>query len=117
MDNIKQTSHFLFYASNDGKIKVQVIIDEKNETVWTTQKGMAELFNVESNTITYHLGEIFKSGELQEVTVTRKIRATANDGKSYLTNFYNLDVIINIARASAAKFILCSLVRVFKFNE
>jgi len=96
MDEIENSSSFLFYSSIDGKIKVQVIIDNKNETVWTTQKGMSEIFNVESNTITYHLGEIFKSNELQEDTVTRKIRATANDGKNYLTNFYNLDSIIAV---------------------
>ena len=96
MDNVENTSNFLFYSSGDGKIKVQVIIDNEYETVWTTQKGMAEIFGVESNTITYHLGEIFKSSELQEHSVTRKIRATAQDGKDYLMNFYNLDAIIAV---------------------
>jgi hypothetical protein len=57
---------------------------------------MAELFGVEVNTINYHLQEIFKSGELEENSVIRKIRITANDGKAYLNNFYNLDAIIAV---------------------
>lgn len=57
---------------------------------------MAELFGVESNTITYHLKEIFNSTELDKDSVTRKIRATALGQKSYLTNFYNLVAIISV---------------------
>lgn len=90
----RDNSHFLFYASHDGTIKVQVIIGD--ETVWASQKGMAEIFNIESNTVNYHLKEIFSSGELIEDSVTRKIRVTAADGKGYETNFYNLDAIISI---------------------
>lgn len=91
---IEQSSHFLFYASHDGAVKVQVIIGD--ETVWASQKGMAEIFNIESNTVNYHLKEIFSSGELIEDSVTRKIRVTATDGKNYDTNFYNLDAIISV---------------------
>lgn len=57
---------------------------------------MGELFNVETHTINYHLKEIFKSEELKENSVIQKFRITANDGKSYLTNFYNLDAIIAV---------------------
>ena len=89
-----QQNSFLFYSSSDGAIKVQVAVG--SETVWTSQKGMAELFDVESNTITYHLKNIFDSGELLETAVTRKIRVTAADNKPYLTNFYNLDAIISV---------------------
>jgi len=64
--------------------------------VWASQKGMGEIFNVESNTINYHLKEIFVSNELDESSVTRKIRVTAADGKNYDTNFYNLDAIISV---------------------
>lgn len=88
------SSQFLFYASDDGTIKVQVVLG--NETVWASQKGMAEIFNVEVPTINYHLKEIFKSGELEENSVIRKILITAADGKNYDTNFYNLDAIISI---------------------
>jgi len=89
-----QQTNFLFYSSTDGSIKVQVAVGD--ETVWASQKGMAELFDVESNTITYHLKNIFNSNELIESAVTRKIRATAADNKPYLINFYSLDAIISV---------------------
>lgn len=88
------SSSFLFYSSKDGNVKVQVLIE--GETVWATQKSMAEIFDVESNTITYHLKNIFDSNELDTEAVTRKIRATASDNKPYLTTFYNLDAIISV---------------------
>jgi hypothetical protein len=96
MDNdfTPQYSDIIFYSSPEGGIKVEVIFND--ETFWLTQKRMAELFGVEVNTINYHLKEIFKSGELQEDSVIRKIRITAEDGKNYLTNFYNLDAIIAV---------------------
>jgi len=84
----------IFYSSSEGHIRVEVVYE--NETFWLTQKRMAELFGVEVNTINYHLKEIFKSGELQEDRVIRKIRITADDGKKYLTNFYDLDAIIAV---------------------
>ena len=87
-------SQFLFYASGNGKIKIQVVVQD--ETVWASQKGMGDIFGVEANTITYHLKEIFSSDELNEISVTRKIRVTAADGKNYDTNFYNLDAIISV---------------------
>ncbi|MCK4825668.1 virulence RhuM family protein [bacterium] len=89
-----QQTNFLFYSSPDGSIKVQVAVGD--ETVWASQKGMAELFDVESNTITYHLKNIFNSNELIESAVTRKIRVTAADNKPYLINFYSLDAIISV---------------------
>ncbi len=88
------TAEFLIFTSqaNENTIEVRV----ENETVWLTQKLIAELFGVEVNTINYHLKEIFKSEELSEEAVIRKIRITASDGKSYNTNFYNLDAIISV---------------------
>ena len=59
-------------------------------------KSIAELFSVKVNTINYHLKEIFNSGELEEDSVIRKIRTTANDGKKYNTSFYSLDAIIAV---------------------
>ncbi|MBC8054684.1 MAG: virulence RhuM family protein [Sphingobacteriaceae bacterium] len=96
MDNdlTPQYSDIIFYSSPEGDVKVEVIFND--ETFWLTQKRMAELFGVEVNTINYHLKEVFKSGELHEESVIRKIRITAEDGKSYLTNFYNLDAIIAV---------------------
>ena len=66
----------------------------ENEYFWLTKKTMAELFNVAENNITYHLQNIFKSKELEQDSVTQKIRVTASDGKKYKTNFYSLDAII-----------------------
>lgn len=96
MDNdfAPQYSDIIFYSSPKGDIKVEVLYND--ETFWLTQKRMAALFGVEINTINYHLKEIFKSSELKEDAVIRKIRITAEDGKNYLTNFYNLDAIIAV---------------------
>jgi hypothetical protein len=79
-----QFSDIIFYTSPEGNVSIEVIFND--ETFWLSQKRMSELFGVEVHTINYHLKEIFKSGELQEVSVIRKIRITAEDGKSYLAN-------------------------------
>ena len=89
-----ENSEIIFYTSPEGKKKVEVVFH--NENFWLTQKHLAELFGVEINTVNYHLKEIFKSGELSEDTVIRKIRITAADGKKYLTALYNLDAIIAV---------------------
>lgn len=68
----------------------------KNESIWATQKAMSMLFDCSSDNIGLHLKNIFKSGELEEGTVTEKISATAADGKMYMTKFYNLDAIISV---------------------
>jgi len=88
------SSEIIFYTTPDGNVKVEVILQD--ETVLLTQKAMGELFGVETNTINYHLKEVFKTNELEEDSVIRKIRITAADGKKYLTNFYNLDAIISV---------------------
>ncbi len=84
----------IFYTTPDGVVHIEVFF--QNETFWLSQKKMAELFGVEVNTINYHLKEIFNTKELKEDSVIRKIRITAEDGKNYLTNFYNLDAIIAV---------------------
>ncbi len=68
----------------------------QDETVWLTQKLMAELFAVDVRTVSEHLKNIFQSSELLEDSVIRKFRNTATEGKSYLTRFYNLDAIISV---------------------
>ncbi len=88
------SSEIILYTTPDGNVKVEVILQD--ETVLLTQKAMGELFGVETNTINYHLKEVFKTNELEEDSVIRKIRITAADGKKYLTNFYNLDAIISV---------------------
>jgi hypothetical protein len=87
-------NEIILYSTPDGNKKVEVVF--KDENFWLSQKRMAELFGVEVNTINYHLKEIFKTKELTEDPVIRKIRTTADDGKSYLTAFYSLDAIIAV---------------------
>ena len=91
---MEQELQFLLYDLPDDSAKVQVVV--RDETVWMTQKAMGVLFGVETNTINYHLKEIFRSNELTEDSVVRKIRITAADGKKYDTNFYHLDAIISV---------------------
>lgn len=68
----------------------------KGETIWATQKAMAQLFDCSSDNISLHLKNIFSSGELDKDSVTEKNSATASDGKNYQTMFYNLDAIISV---------------------
>ncbi|HBF31520.1 virulence RhuM family protein [Rhizobium sp.] len=84
----------LFYSGPEGAMRVEVLFEE--ESFWLTQKRMAELFEVTVPTINEHLKNIFKSGELEEGSVIRKFRITADDGKNYLTSFYDLDAIIAV---------------------
>ncbi len=96
-DIVKQQSDFILYTGKDGKVNIDVFVQDEN--VWLTQKAMGLLFGVESHTITYHLKEIFKSGELDEKATTRKIRVVQNEGERQVTrklDFYNLDAIISV---------------------
>ena len=68
----------------------------ENETLWMTQKAMAELFDVQRPTITKHLLNIFEDKELEKNSVCSKMEHTANDGKKYQTEYYNLDAIISV---------------------
>lgn len=89
-----EQSDFLLYTTPEGDVKVEVFF--QNETVWLTQKRMSELFGVDVRTISEHIQNIFKSNELNEISVIRKFRVTAADGKQYDTQFYNLDMIISV---------------------
>lgn len=84
----------VFFSDPEGNLRVQLFFD--GDTIWTTQKRIAEIFQVEVNTVNYHLGEIFDSGELNRYSVIRKNWITAADGKKYETMLYNLDVIIAV---------------------
>ena len=87
-------SEILFYNTEDGKTRLQVKLDD--ETVWLTQKQIAELFDKNRVTITEHIKNVFSEGELIENSVCRNFRHTAEDGKTYDTQYYNLDVIISV---------------------
>jgi len=89
--------NFILYTTPNGEVKLQVFLQD--ETLWLTQKMMAELFGVKENTITYHLKEIYSSGELVEQATTRKIRVVRNEGGREVSreiDYYNLDVIISV---------------------
>ncbi|MDE6042015.1 MAG: virulence RhuM family protein [Muribaculaceae bacterium] len=85
---------FILYNLPDNSGTVQAYVE--NETLWLTQKAMAELFGVDRSVITKHLKNIFESAELQENSVCAKFAHTATDGKTYNTSFYNLDAIISV---------------------
>jgi hypothetical protein len=91
--NDKLTGEIILYQP-DETVKVEVRIED--ETVWLTQAQMVVLFEKDKRTISEHIGNIFREGELEKNSVVRKYRTTAPDGKSYHTNFYNLDVIISV---------------------
>jgi hypothetical protein len=85
---------FIFYQAEDGQTRIEVRI--LDETVWLTQKAMAELFQKDIRTINEHIRNLFEEGELREDSVIRNFRITASDGKVYDTQHYNLDVIISV---------------------
>jgi hypothetical protein len=87
-------SQLLIYQSEDGHIRLDVRFDA--DTVWLTQKLMAELFDKDVRTINEHIQNVFDEGELASDSVIRKFRITATDGKNYNTQHYNLDVIISV---------------------
>ena len=87
-------SEMLLYQDRDGVIKVDVRLE--GETVWLTQAQICELFQKSKATISEHIKNVFEEGELDEISVVRKFRTTAADGKNYDTNYYNLDVIISV---------------------
>ncbi|MBM3176413.1 MAG: virulence RhuM family protein [Bacteroidetes bacterium] len=87
-------SDVIFYTTGKGKIKIEVLY--QNETLWLSQKRMAELFGCSIDNISLHLKNIFKSKELDSASVTEEISDTASDGKKYKTKFFSLDAIIAV---------------------
>jgi hypothetical protein len=88
------TAEFLIFTRQAGEDGIEVRVAE--ETVWLTQKLISVLFDKGRSTITEHLTNIFETGELDERAVCRDFRHTAEDGKDYMTRFYNLDAIIAV---------------------
>ena len=88
------TAEFLIFTGQAGEDDIEVRYQD--ETIWLTQKLMAELFGVDIRTVSEHLKNIFDSGELETDSVIRKFRITASDGKKYNTQLYNLDAIISV---------------------
>lgn len=88
------TAEFLIFQAVSQERGIQILY--KDENLWLTQDAIAELFDKGRSTITEHLNNIFKTGELEEKSVCRKFRRTANDGKQYDTKYYNLDAVISV---------------------
>lgn len=80
----------------NGNLELDVTLSPENETVWLSQKQMAELFDKDRKTITRHIQNIFKSEELDKNSVCSFFEHTASDGKTYQTQYYNLDMIISV---------------------
>lgn len=99
-NNIIKQMEMVLYRTEDDSVTVSALI--KDESIWITQKAMAELFGVDKSGISRHLSNIFESGELDEALVVAKIATTNPHGKTeetiqYIpTNYYNLDAIISV---------------------
>ncbi len=124
----KNTSkgEILLYKTPEGNTQIDVKLEE--ETVWLTQKQLSQLFLTERSVITKHIGNIFKTKELERNSVCAKFAHTASDGKTYTSNFYNLDMIISVGyrvnskrgtqfRIWANKVLKDYLVKGFALNE
>jgi hypothetical protein len=94
MEMAVMPQQFFLYRDSSGRVRINALF--RDETLWLTQKAIAELFEVERSVITKHIGNIYKEGELQEKAVSANFAHTAADGKSYNTAFYNLDMIIAV---------------------
>ena len=89
---MEENNKILIYTDGSGLTRIDVKLEE--DTLWLTQAQMCELYQTSKSNVSEHIKHIFEEGELQEEAVVRKFRTTAADGKSYLTTFYNLDMII-----------------------
>jgi hypothetical protein len=91
-----EKAEIIIYKEEASQSDFQIEVRVEDDTVWLTQMQMAELFQTSRNNITLHVGNIFKEGELEQVSVCKDSLLTAIDGKKYKTKFYNLDVIISV---------------------
>jgi hypothetical protein len=91
----------IIYQDEGGQSSLEVRLQD--ETVWLTQKQIATLFETERSVITKHINNVFRTRELERDSVCAKFAHTADDGKTYRTKFYNLDVIIAVGYRVNAK--------------
>jgi prophage maintenance system killer protein/plasmid maintenance system antidote protein VapI len=98
---MKNKGQVIIYQTEDGQFEVNVTLTD--DTVWLSQKQMAQLFDIERSVITKHINNIFKQKELEKESVCANFAHTAEDGKIYQTTFYNLDVIIAVGYRVNAK--------------
>ena len=93
MEKISDNQLIMFQAP-DGGVSIEVLYE--NDNVWLSQKKMAELYDIDRSVITKHLKNIFSEGELDEISVCANFAHTAEDGKTYNTNFYSLEAILAV---------------------
>ena len=90
------TAEYLTYIASVGDVETSFEMRYEDENIWLTQKLMAALYDVDVRTVNYHIKKIFADSELQEDSVIRKFRITADDGKTYNTHHYSLEMIIAV---------------------
>ncbi len=88
------TSEIIIYQTDEQSTRLEVRLED--ETVWLTQSQMVELFDSTKQNISLHINNVFREGELSEISVVKYSLTTADDGKKYRTKLYNLDVIISV---------------------
>lgn len=102
MSEETNTAQIVLYQSEGANVPVEV--SYMQGTFWMPQRRIAELFGTTKQSISYHLGNIFKDGELEQNSVVKEILTTAADGKNYRVKFYSLDAILAVGyRVSSAK--------------
>lgn len=89
-----EQGEIIIQQTNDGKNKIDVKLER--ETVWLTQTQLVELYQSSKSNVSEHIKHIFEEKELEENSVVRKFRTTADDGKTYNVTYYNLDMIISL---------------------
>jgi len=87
-------SDLILYTTEDGRSQIK--LRRKDQTVWLTQREMAQFFDVSTDNVGLHLKNLFADGELEQESVTEESSVTAADGKNYLTKLYNLDAILAV---------------------
>ena len=101
MVKVKNENRIVIYQNSSGAIEFRG--DIKNETIWATQAQISNLFNVERTVITKHIKNIIKDKELNKDSVCANFAHTANDGKTYQVQYYNLDVILSVGYRTNSK--------------
>ena len=92
---------WIMYNTPNGKVHIEIYVQD--EIVWLTRQKIADLFGADRTVITKHLKNIFEENELKKDSVCAKIAHTAADGKTYKTQFYNLDAILSVGYRVSSK--------------
>ena len=97
---MEERNDIVIYQSEDGLVKMEAMVDPVNETIWASQKAIASLFACTKQNVSYHMGKIFASGELDRTAVVKEILTTVQSGARGLSEdkvlYYNLDAIISV---------------------